>query len=100
MYNDVILNKPIKCAKCKAQIDEWQTKSMSYAGYDLANSLQALKINSRFSGEIHTSCNVCKSWAEYGVIKGQVVSKEDYDQFLTRLQGRLKKKDSYFKGLE
>lgn len=73
MFNDFILKKPIICPKCKAELKEWQSKSMSYAGYDLDNTLQSLKINTRFTGEIHTSCDKCKFWSEYGVIKGEIV---------------------------
>ena len=86
IYNDIILNKQIKCPRCKAELKGWQSKSMSYAGYNLANTLQNLKINTRFTGEIHTSCEECKLWADYGVIKGQIVPINTYEKYLADLR--------------
>jgi hypothetical protein len=59
---------------------------MSYAGYDLATSMQQLTLNSRFEGEIHTSCDVCDTWVEFGVIKGELVSPETYEAHMKRLR--------------
>lgn len=72
MFNDVKLKTPLPCAKCGARLSEWQTKSMSYAGYDLANTLQRLKLNSRMSGEIHTVCDSCSLYVSRTVTKGHV----------------------------
>lgn len=71
-YNDVKLDPPLSCPTCGSELSSWQTKAISYAGYDLANTFQRLRINSRVSGEIHTSCKRCQTYVSRMVTKGQV----------------------------
>lgn len=82
VFNDVIIKEKIPCPSCGSELGGWQTKHMMYAGYDLANTLQQLKLNKRMTGSIHTSCDNCKEWVEYGVIKGKLVSMEEYEKYI------------------
>src|SRR6266540_3374438 len=77
VFNDVQLPAPVPCPKCGADPGGWQSKSMTYAGYDLANTLQLLRLNSRMSGEVHTSCDSCGEYIRLAVTKGRLHQEEE-----------------------
>ena len=75
MFNYVKIKTREGCPQCGSVLDNWQTKSMIYAGYDLANSAQTLKLDSRMTGEVHTVCDVCLAYVSMTIVKGRVTSR-------------------------
>jgi hypothetical protein len=84
MFNYVKIKSQESCPRCGSVLDNWQTKSMVYAGYDLANTSQTLKLDSRMTGEVHTVCDVCLAYISMTIVKGRVVTRS-----LHELAGRL-----------
>jgi hypothetical protein len=75
MFNYVKLKSREGCPLCGSVLDNWQTKSMVYAGYDLANTSQTLRLDSRMTGEVHTVCDVCLAYVSMTIVKGRVVAR-------------------------
>ena len=84
MFNYVKIKSREGCPQCGSALDNWQSKSMVYAGYDLANTSQTLRLDSRMTGEAHTVCDVCLGYVSMTIVKGRVVARS-----LQELAGRI-----------
>jgi len=78
MFNDIKLNTIEKCPRCGEELTGWQTKNIWYSKYPIAEILMTIKINSRISGEAHTSCDNCGEWVDLEIEKGKIIKRAHY----------------------
>ena len=60
---------------CHKSLNDWQSKDLSYEGYDLALGQAIGPLNEKMTGEIHAMCAACGCWTQCQVKDGQIVSK-------------------------
>ena len=61
---------------CHKSLNDWQSKDLSYDGYDLALGQAIGPLNEKMTGEIHNICALCGFLTEYKVENGHIVSKQ------------------------
>ena len=70
LFNNVPSKMP--CSECPAPV-EWQSKSLAYKGFLLANVMHTIPLDENVDGEMYTSCSNCGAFIDADIEHGEVV---------------------------
>jgi hypothetical protein len=66
------IKSDLKCPICKSEL-EWQSKFLEYDGLPIDTAMITIELRQTMNGEMHTSCDTCKTWLETEIKNGKAI---------------------------